>query len=114
MRATLAPKRNPPDGYPSLAAFMASDRDRTAMIFRRFDRLSARTLLYLQSELAEMEARLAEYDEQDRAQPGARNWEVFKQNAQDQPDRMDLVKRIKESMLEYSEYFAIAVQEWRY
>ena len=44
-------------GYPSLAAFIASDKDKSTVIYRRFDRLSARNLLYLQSELAELEAK---------------------------------------------------------
>ena len=33
-------------GYPSLAAFIASDADRSTQIYRRFDRLAARNLLY--------------------------------------------------------------------
>lgn len=45
-------------GYPSLARFIASDSDRTSLVFRRFDRLAARNLLYLQSELAELEGKL--------------------------------------------------------
>jgi hypothetical protein len=65
MNATLAPRdievgrRNarPLDGYPSLAEFIASDPDHTSLVFRRFDKLAARNLLYLQSELAELEAK---------------------------------------------------------
>lgn len=49
-----------PLGYPRFAAFMASDEDKSTTIFRRFQRLSARNLLYLESELADLEA------EQDR------------------------------------------------
>jgi hypothetical protein len=48
----------PLDGFPSLSEFVASDLDRTSLVFRRFDRLAARNLLYLQSELAELEAEL--------------------------------------------------------
>jgi hypothetical protein len=40
-------------GYAELAAFISIDPD--FQIYRRFDRLSARNLLYLQSELAELE-----------------------------------------------------------
>ena len=46
----------PLDGYPSLAADIANDPDRTSLVFRRFDKLAVRNLLYLQSELAELEA----------------------------------------------------------
>jgi hypothetical protein len=48
----------PLDGFPSLSDFIASDHDRTSLVFRRFDRLAARNLLYLQSELAALEAKL--------------------------------------------------------
>jgi hypothetical protein len=48
----------PLDGYPSLADFIASDPDRTSLVFRRFDRLAARNILYLQSELADLETKL--------------------------------------------------------
>ena len=46
----------PLDGYPSLAEDIASDPDRTSLVFRRFDKLAVRNLLYLQSELVEVEA----------------------------------------------------------
>jgi len=48
----------PLDGFPSLANFIASDTDRTSLVFRRFDKLAARNLLYLQSELTELEHKL--------------------------------------------------------
>jgi hypothetical protein len=40
-------------GYAELAAYISIDPD--FQIYRRFDRLSARNLLYLQSEMAELE-----------------------------------------------------------
>lgn len=43
-------------GYPRYAAFIANDEDRSTTIYRRFERLSARNLLYLETELAELEA----------------------------------------------------------
>jgi hypothetical protein len=52
-------------GYPSLAAFIASDRDKSTAIYRRFDRLSARNLLYLESELQELEERQDALDAED-------------------------------------------------
>lgn len=50
-------------GYPALAHFMASDS--VFRIFRRFDFLTVRTLLYLQDELCELEQRLKELDDSD-------------------------------------------------
>ncbi|KAL5320214.1 hypothetical protein ACEPPN_011015 [Leptodophora sp. 'Broadleaf-Isolate-01'] len=49
-----------PSGYPRYSAFIAADEDKSTTIFRRFQRLSTRNLLYLESELSELEA------EQDR------------------------------------------------
>jgi hypothetical protein len=50
------PAPQPPkhlSGYPSFAAFISQDPD--AAIYRKFERLSARNLLYLQSELHHLE-----------------------------------------------------------
>ncbi|KAF2112297.1 hypothetical protein BDV96DRAFT_158224 [Lophiotrema nucula] len=47
-------------GYPRLAAFINSDRD--FIVFRRFGHLHVRFLLQLQDELAEIEQRLHELD----------------------------------------------------
>jgi hypothetical protein len=52
-------------GYPSLASFIASDKDKSTVIYRRFDCLFARNLLYLQSELAELERRQTVFDAED-------------------------------------------------
>lgn len=101
-------------GYPSLAAFIASDKNNTTAIFRRFDRLGARNLLYLQSELAELEARQDAFDAQDLKtlttdQKGdLRDWKVFAEQAKDDnnvrdKERMQLIKEIREKMKEYSE-----------
>ncbi|KAL8992447.1 MAG: hypothetical protein Q9169_007096 [Polycauliona sp. 2 TL-2023] len=50
-------------GYPSFAHFISQDGD--AAIYRRFDSLSARNLLYLQSELHELEGELEQLDAAD-------------------------------------------------
>ena len=94
------------DGFPSLAAFMASDMDGTAAIFKRFNRLAARNLLAMQSELAELEAQLDVYDEEDQrsraTMQSLRNWGDYKARAKEEPERMELMKRIKITMREYS------------
>lgn len=51
------------DGYYTFSKFIASDPLRTTTIFRRFDVLAIRNLLYLESELAELEKELRELDE---------------------------------------------------
>ena len=99
-------------GYPSLAAFIASDRDKSTAIYRRFDRLSARNLLYLQSELVELEARQDRYDAEDLERPtqekaSARNWQTFKEKAAEtnnvcEKERMELALDIRAKIKEYS------------
>ena len=98
-------------GYPSLAAFIASDPDKSSSIYRRFDRLSARNLLYLQSELAELEARQDRLDEEDRKRTTAEkesacNWQVFKERAKCNPheqERMEVVMQVRDKLKEYSQ-----------
>ena len=67
------------EGYPSFAQFIATDSD--AAIYRKYGHLSARNLLYLQSELHELEAQLQQLDLEDAkdinneaAQKVAREW----------------------------------------
>ncbi|KAH5099394.1 hypothetical protein HBI21_054020 [Parastagonospora nodorum] len=99
-------------GYPSLAAFIASDRDRTTLIYKRFDELAARNLLHLQSELADLHAQQRAFDEEDltadlETKQCARNWESFKKAAamgdNRQKERWALMLRIRETMQEYRE-----------
>ncbi|KAI4181471.1 MAG: hypothetical protein LQ346_006782 [Caloplaca aetnensis] len=68
-------------GFPSLADFIAADAD--AAIYRKYERLSARNLLYLQSALHELDRKLQELDAEDvkegencdrEAQKRARLW----------------------------------------
>lgn len=53
-------------GFGSLASFMASDADDSPLVFRRFDKLAARDLIYYQSQLSQLQAELDELDIQDR------------------------------------------------
>lgn len=101
------------NGYPSLAAFITSDSDKTTAIFKRFDELAARNLLYLQSELAGLQWKQQMFDQEDlRADMDtkqcARNWEDFKRaSAQEsnkrQKERMELVQQIRRTLKEYRE-----------
>jgi hypothetical protein len=70
------------EGYPSFAEFITKDQD--AAIYRKFERLSARNLLYLQSELHDFEGQLQELDRKDaedignvEAQKAAREWKYY-------------------------------------
>jgi len=67
------------DGYPALSEWIARDPDHETFIFRRFDRLTARNLLNLQSQLLEIEQKLDDLDQKSRTQihVGIRCWELL-------------------------------------
>lgn len=73
-------------GYPRFAAFISEDKDKSSTIYRRFERLAARNLLYLESELAELEAKQDELDEEYRKESfdsrmTARSWKELRKQA---------------------------------
>lgn len=102
------------------AAFMARDQDSFAMIFRRFDTLTARSLLYRQSQIAILEAKLKKKDEEDSAvlsDPlviSAASWEDFENYSTDRDipeplrhmlkERFDLALEIQKALKEYRMY----------
>lgn len=103
------------NGYPSLAAFMASDDDKSTSIYRRFDRLSARNLLYLQSELVELEAQQKTLDVKDTADlyaateemESVRDWRTLKARANEagnlrEKEQLRIALEIREKIKEYS------------
>jgi hypothetical protein len=95
-------------GFPSLAEFIASDRDKTTLIFKRFDRLAARNLLHLQSELARLQKQLDDLDEKDGSSMSQkqclRNWDDFMAavgQGTSQKERFELSERIRQTMKDY-------------
>ncbi|OCK84034.1 hypothetical protein K432DRAFT_289795 [Lepidopterella palustris CBS 459.81] len=104
-------KPYPLTGFPSLAAFIASDQDKTAAIFKRFNRLAARNLLHLQSGLAELQAKQDELDEQElrgslQSKQFSRNWADFCTAATSDPrqkERKELAEHIRATLKEYRE-----------
>jgi hypothetical protein len=111
----------PIDGFPLVADKIASDADKTTTIYRRFDRLTARNLLLLQAELAELETLQNRYDAEDLKKRDQvtiechRNWVEFEKyssatenNGQptwpDQREKMRLVMKIQEKLKEYRKY----------
>lgn len=112
----------PIDGFPRVADKIASDHDKTTTIYRRFDRLSARNLLLLQAELAELETLQNRYDAEDfkkRDQTTIdchREWRQFEKHStatnnngqiiqpgQDQKERMEIAMKIRAKLKEYRE-----------
>ena len=98
------------EGYPTFAAFIAKDKD--AAIYRRFENLSARNLLYLQSELHDLERQLEKIDLEDAknidnelAQRAARQWTYYEKDSNEQARRRrNLQRTIKKKIKEYRGY----------
>lgn len=57
------------DGYPSVSRFISSDLDGESYVFRKFRTLTARKLLYMQSQILELEEQLADFDRAAAASP---------------------------------------------
>jgi len=108
----------PINGFPRVADKIASDPDKTTTIYRRFDRLSARNLLFLEAEIAELEALQNKYDANDLVAANQvvidshSDWRKFERyaNEKDQDGRhtqpsqaakMELALKIKEKLKEY-------------
>ncbi|KAI0904330.1 hypothetical protein F4823DRAFT_216548 [Ustulina deusta] len=72
-----------PAGYAQWASWIASDTDNEPFVFRKFDELGALNILYLQSEMLNIEAQLRQLDQEDVRQPdiesinATRHWEVL-------------------------------------
>ncbi|KAF6827860.1 hypothetical protein CPLU01_08879 [Colletotrichum plurivorum] len=110
--------RYPKVGYAAVAEWMARDVDNETFIYRRFDELSARCIMDLQSELLELEEQLRKLDAEDADPDEDLEWELMDKWADpaslngSSPDqeffskakiRMDLGARIRLKLKEYHE-----------
>lgn len=95
-------------GHRGSSEFIASDDELS--VFRRFKVLGARNLLYLQSSMIELEARLKELDMQDTRDMNmdillsTTCWETFSAKACEasrEAERMEVIKQIKNATDEY-------------
>ncbi|KAI9814189.1 MAG: hypothetical protein M1827_003355 [Pycnora praestabilis] len=92
-----------PDGYPKLAAFSASDQN--FKIYRGFNYLHARLLLYQQDEITRLEKDLDEMDKDDFEDEDEQYKICLRSRDKDdaragQP-RRELLMKIKEKLMEY-------------
>jgi hypothetical protein len=107
---------NPTRGFALVASKITSDSDKTTTIYRRFDELSARNLLFYQAELAELEEQQRGYDDVDRNLKDAtsiecqRDWNEFVKRAKDktggevnkrEKQKMKLAKKIRKKLEKY-------------
>ena len=115
------PEPEPPNrhgGYTAAASWLSSDPDSESFIFRKFDKLAALNLLYMQSEILELERRvedmhgttLKSYDMD--LKDAASTWETLVRQCQpggpgfrsDARERMDLILQLRSRLREYREY----------
>ncbi|KAK8109230.1 hypothetical protein PG984_015031 [Apiospora sp. TS-2023a] len=107
MPSNATPPGPPPplNNYSTFASFIAGDIDKSTLIFHRFDKLAARNLLMMQSELYELQTELDSIDRQDASSNESRNatqdWVDFKKRGESEPRRMQLVLEIRSLMSEY-------------
>jgi hypothetical protein len=101
------------EGYPSLAAWIARDPDHEAFVFRKFNRLAARNLLHLQSQLITLEHEIDQLDEEARqnadyeARQSSRRWETLVRRAGEgeelEEKRLAKTEELKTKIGEYRE-----------
>lgn len=106
------------EGFIGLAAKIAADPDKSTTIYRRFDALSARNLLFYQAELAELEEEQNQYDKEDQKAADQLNqesiecqhdWETFAHRAKDdgrERSKMELAMKIRITLEKYYEALA--------
>ncbi|KAL2063967.1 hypothetical protein VTL71DRAFT_4461 [Oculimacula yallundae] len=103
----VIPKR----GFALVASKIASDPDKTTTIYRLFDELSSRSLVFYQAELAELEEQLKDIDEEDSAARDddsvqcQKEWSEFERSAEQgikkEQRRMDRVMKIRGKLEKY-------------
>ncbi|WQF80553.1 hypothetical protein CDEST_05567 [Colletotrichum destructivum] len=112
-RAHLDRATKSKEGYANVARWMALDADGETHIYRKFDELAARNLLFFQSELLALAAQLDHFDEKDAEtddmdlKDAAMTWETLERRAASDDrgakSRMELIMRIREKIIEYHE-----------
>ena len=104
------PRRVYVNGYPSLADFIASDKEQSASVYRSYQRLTSRNLLYLEAELFELERQQDELDSLDlkgdlTAKQYARDWATLSTSTDPRCiKRRELLEKVKVKIKEYREY----------
>jgi hypothetical protein len=99
------------DGYPTLSAWIARDPDNETFVFRKFDRMSARNLLHMQSQMVALEHEIDALDEAARRSPDAmarqssRRFETLVEMAKDasRPEKLR-VEKLAELKIKIKDY----------
>ena len=108
----LANRRLLPNGFAKVADAQVQDPDHSWAIFRRFDRVATRNLLYLQAKLSSLEIQQEACDKGDlhsketQRSKAATSWEDFSNFAKsdgydEEKERMQIALKIQETLKEY-------------
>ena len=118
------PKRNETrprqryEGYFGAGSWLAEDADNETFIFRKFDKLTAINLLYMQSEILELERRIDEMHEQTLGSDDpdlkdvAATWEVLidqdelitgNEHRKEAEERLKLIMELRKNIKIYRE-----------
>lgn len=99
------------EGFAQVARWVALDPDKETSIYRKFDELAARNLLYLQSELLVLENKLDQLDRNDAKSDdmdladAIMTWETLERQYNTGSEkarvRMDLIVKIRAKLKEY-------------
>lgn len=95
------------NGYPSLAAFIARDRDNSTSIYRSYNRLASRNLLCLEAELFELEQAQDAFDDADlkddlSAKQYARSWSTLRSSSDPRCiERKEHLEKVRVKIKEY-------------
>lgn len=100
-------------GYPAVAKFIAQDPDHETFVFHRFDLLTARNLLNLQSELVALQQDLVALDKE--ANSGSdpdlalslRSWRIMEDKAQSNDkvrESLNLAIKLEHKLKKYREF----------
>ena len=102
-------------GFAGVASFIASDKEHSASIYRRYEKLAARNLLYLQAELRELDLQLDAFDREDAQGKVeeielAMDWQALRAQAEAKKDsrsreaqRKTLIYKLRAKIKEYRE-----------
>jgi hypothetical protein len=108
-----------PSGYPRLSERIAIKPE--TGIYRRFDALNARRILYLQAELCILEGRLQRMEERDNKDEGksseyATDYQTMLQTPlKGQREQLELVETMQRKLEQYSQYpVSISISVLRY
>jgi hypothetical protein len=100
----------PCKGFIGVTAKIISDPDKSTTLYRRFDALSARNLVFYQAELAELEEQQKGLDDEDskcsdeESEKCQRDWDSFVRSAKvlgEDQKKMDLAMKIRDTLEKY-------------